>query len=486
MTNSGFFEGVNQLDVRSTTFTSNSIDTSGIDPFRQGVELTQKKYFQQGIAKIWSGNPGHTANIMDIGQKDDDLFPNQESFVETAPFNPVLYLGNYYSNQVVVINSPVNTNENGLDGIIEPLTIRRAVSFTSIDTPFEPHSIRGNLESGNFDLFSNSDQVISKVKISQETIGSAPYEDNVDMIGRIPTNLGYWPNATKKVGSFDDSQIKDGVMLPLSADGLIKEKLKDMSPATENYLARGFSSTSANLYENYDLSFIQKKTNYNPRNLNLTGWWSTNYSGVPWAGNNSSSNSLQHILSSGGTAATVGENLNSLATANFTSASSHSLIDSSNALSAYVSSNQYTYIALLRPSSPAAPTGNIYDNPTFIGDNAGNFGVVYSTSGIAVHHFSSPTYYQTEWVNCPAGQWYFVAVTYDGIVLRFYLNSIRVVPISIPSLTLGTTLRVGRGASTNYANFSLAELMISKNALTPDVIESIRERYFNPRYNLSL
>lgn len=248
-----FSEGSNPLDRRRMTFISNSIDTSAIDPFRQGVELTQPKYFQQGIAKIWSGNDGHEINVIDIGQRDDDIYADQDFYLEVAPFDPVLYLTDYYLTQVIVVDSPVNTNENGFDGIIEPLSIRRVVSFTSIDAPFEAHSVKGSLERGNYDPFRNSDAVVSKQRFSEVAIGYHSYEDNIDMTGQVPTNLGFWPTITTRIAAFNDSQIKSGVEITPLVETKFAETVKSMNPSTDGgYLPQDYFTTAASLHYSYD------------------------------------------------------------------------------------------------------------------------------------------------------------------------------------------------------------------------------------------
>lgn len=250
MATTPFFEGSNPSDRRRITFLSNSIDTSEVDPFRQGVELTQAKHFQQGIAKIWSGVPGHAIEMVEIGQNDDEIFPEHRHYEEVERFNPVLYLTDFYTNQVVVIDSAVSMNESTFDGIIEPLTIRRVISFTSIESPFESHSVKGNLESGNWNPFHNSDQLISKYDITEINLGTNFYEDNADMTGQIPTNIGFWPALTTRVKAFDDSRTPDGTMISSRALEDMKEALKSMDPATDNYLPENFVSSAA-LLTNY-------------------------------------------------------------------------------------------------------------------------------------------------------------------------------------------------------------------------------------------
>ena len=35
------------------------MNTSVTDPYRQGVEITQQKYYDAGFVKIFAGEPGH-------------------------------------------------------------------------------------------------------------------------------------------------------------------------------------------------------------------------------------------------------------------------------------------------------------------------------------------------------------------------------------------------------------------------------------------
>ena len=252
MTTKPFSEGKNQIDRVSTTFVSNSMDTTQVDAYRQGVELTLDRYFQQGIAKIWSGNENHAIEMRILGEEDDDIFPEVTCFVEVSKFDPVLSLRSDLSTQVVVIDTPISTNERCFDGVIEPLSIRRAITFSSIDVPFEAHSVNGSVEGGNLDAFRRADKIVSRFKIKDISIGNLPFEDNVDMFSGMPTNLGYWPATTKTIGSFDDAQKKDGIILPENASEDFKEKIKELSPATENYGPPGYDVSAAVFYDYND------------------------------------------------------------------------------------------------------------------------------------------------------------------------------------------------------------------------------------------
>lgn len=483
MSRTPFSEGTNPLDRKTITFVSNSIDTSAIDPYRQGVELTLGKYFQQGIAKIWSGNDGHQINVIDIGQKDDDIFADQDFFLEVAPFNPVLYLTDYFMSQVVVIDSPVNTNENGFDGIIEPLSIRRVISFTSIDAPFEAHSVKGSLETGNFDSFRNADAVVSKQRFSELSIGEQSYEDNVDMTGRVPTNLGFWPTISTKIGSFDDSQLKSGVMVPDFADSLILESLKTMSPTTDDYLPQDFFSTAASLY--YDTDFISPRPSslwFDPAiEMQLTAWWQAPYGGSPWLGQKSLATSGGRSLT-GGNPPSVGTPLNGYAVADF-DGTNDSLITGINAEN-FLSRTAWSAAALVNIRSVGVSA-----QPAIFVDVGVNVGIFLTSApeGAAVHTFQydgTNTVLASSWI--PLNTWIFVQSRYDGKYAQVRVNNGPWIKNAVgPVYDLGTQLNVGSASGAFYVNGKIAELMISNTLISDTTFEQARG-YVQRKYRVGV
>lgn len=147
---------------------SSSIDTSTIDAFRQGVEITQEKH-TLGIFKISAGTPGHIVKPTSYGVNDLDII-STGSYVEIDYFDPVDYIKLQEPGTTLkkVVTFPIITSDNDqqenyiLNGIIEPLTIRPVISFYSIEFPFESHAVRGEFSAGNSDSrkFSN-DRVLT-------------------------------------------------------------------------------------------------------------------------------------------------------------------------------------------------------------------------------------------------------------------------------------------------------------------------------------
>lgn len=225
--------------------TSNSIDTTTIDPFRQGVELTEDKFYYRGIVKIHAGYEEHQLPQAQFGEQSQEIQP-EKRFVDIDYFNPLLYIVGKSGTKksgltypIVFQHSLLNPG-NVLDGTIEPLAIRHVAMFSSIDAPFEAHAFKGNLESGNFNGYIHSDRVVNIQKVKDVSRGISLYEDNVDNFNDSPINLGYFPNTSKTVSPFEDDQIKSGITLSNSMSGDIRSTLTQMSPASDNYVPSNY------------------------------------------------------------------------------------------------------------------------------------------------------------------------------------------------------------------------------------------------------
>lgn len=167
------------LTMTSGSFNITGIDTSAIDGYRQGVELTQQKHFDAGIVKIHAGEPGHVLRKNVFGQ-DRILFP-EASFREVDYFNPVTFLetqgGDALFNNLTY-TYPIITGDNDqlesyvFDGVIEPFPIREVAAFFSIEAPFQARSIKGSVMGGNSDQTGASDLVLTVYDFNNKT-GSA-------------------------------------------------------------------------------------------------------------------------------------------------------------------------------------------------------------------------------------------------------------------------------------------------------------------------
>lgn len=169
-----------------------SLDTSAIDAFTQGVELSQLKRHDAGLVKVWSGEPGHEMQVTWYGEagpgitdpySDDatSYFTDPSSIVKTNPVFPVLVFPIQAAAQNTNLRTLRYETKNFtrgaaktktyrtdqdvagiiLNGIIEPLVIRMQPSFYSSDVPVDPHSVGGSAGVGNQDVNQSSDQVVT-------------------------------------------------------------------------------------------------------------------------------------------------------------------------------------------------------------------------------------------------------------------------------------------------------------------------------------
>jgi hypothetical protein len=154
-----FNESYTPTKKSSNIFTS-SINTSQIDQYRQGIELTTQKYYDTGMVKIHAGEQGHILNPIYIGNDIDIIFRKDDmSFSELDSFNPVTYIQN--QEFPTVINDGNLSLFYGLNGIVEPLTIRDCITFKNIELPYTIHSIKASMTNAAQDNFLASSEIVS-------------------------------------------------------------------------------------------------------------------------------------------------------------------------------------------------------------------------------------------------------------------------------------------------------------------------------------
>lgn len=164
--------------------------TVAIDPYTQGVELTQLKRHDAGFVKIWSGEPGHQMFVGWVGEQQPRItgpFVDDEAaylldpaaIIRNNPAFPVLMFPLQVSSgsggairykttdvvnsqqQVVRYRTEQDLAATTMNGVIEPLAIRLQPSFFSSDVPVNPHQPLGFVGQGNPDFFNATDQVVT-------------------------------------------------------------------------------------------------------------------------------------------------------------------------------------------------------------------------------------------------------------------------------------------------------------------------------------
>jgi|APSaa5957512622_1039677.scaffolds.fasta_scaffold48555_2 hypothetical protein len=155
-----------------------SIDTSAYDQFRQGI-YKYKPNVQKGIKPVIG--PELTSSFViqnTFGQFKEYL--NDTQCIETNRYDPIAALSDN-----ALLFSPITDTDferTKLNGTIEPLTIRAVSEFSSIDSPFEAHSIKGSFGDGNTNLWLATSQIVDKSTFV-EPVQIVPFIDAVDLMG---------------------------------------------------------------------------------------------------------------------------------------------------------------------------------------------------------------------------------------------------------------------------------------------------------------
>lgn len=250
-----FNEAPNVALNRSTSVFSSSIDTADIDMYRQGVEITQQKYFDKGTAKISAGEAGHVLARNRFGE--DKTWDTTSPFQDLDYFNPVTFLRAQSATSPLLVNLitfPIITSDNNqidnynLDGVIEPLTIRAAASFFSVDVPFESHAVKGSVMGGNVDSRSSTEQVLTVDYFSLRH--TVPFLDLIDMFGTLST-VGFFLDNNQPRDPFADTRFVGNVQHSASIGVDMLEAMSLMTGSTSNYVSlKKRSATSGWTFDN--------------------------------------------------------------------------------------------------------------------------------------------------------------------------------------------------------------------------------------------
>lgn len=250
-----FNEGPQPPRTKSTSLLTSSIDTSAIDGYRQGVEITQQSYFDQGTFKISAGEPGHVLAKTRFGQ--DKTWDTDPRFQDIDYFNPVRFLRAQDISSPLLMNLitfPIQTSDNqqienyNFDGVIEPITIRARAAFFSTDVPFEAHDVKGALMGGNSDSNLASDRVLTVDYVTGKK--PQPFLDMIDMFGPLST-VGFFIVAETKVNPFADARFVGNVVHSASIGNDMLSAITLMTGSTSNYVSSNkVSATSGWTFEN--------------------------------------------------------------------------------------------------------------------------------------------------------------------------------------------------------------------------------------------
>lgn len=242
--------------IPRTSITSSMIgghDTTAVDPYVQGVEMTRQRQYDAGLVKIWSGEQGHLVRPNGFGM-DRSLFPGL-AFADLDLFNPVTFIQAQALESPLwdnIFTFPIVTGDNdqlenfNFNGVIEPLTIRSVVSFFSIEAPLESHAVRANLVSGNDNQNNGTDRVLTVdyFQPNQQIVG---YLDMVDIIEGHPLN-GFFRFEFTSLEPFVDQRLVRNIPAISSEQDDFVEALAHMTGSTDNYVKYNQKSAACGYY----------------------------------------------------------------------------------------------------------------------------------------------------------------------------------------------------------------------------------------------
>lgn len=228
-------EGPLQVRRQISPINSSSINTDAIDAYRQGVEITQLKHFDNGIIKISAGEPGHFLKKNNFGM--DKFYKKPGTpYQDIDYFDPIDFIEVQRDESYILVNLitfPIITDDLDhaenyqLNGIIEPLTIRSVASFYSINVPFEAHEVRGCLMGGNTDQNFASDQITSIYEFDVR------YDNTIEHLD----NDGYYKFDKSRLLPFNDNTNIANLITINSIDSSFIPAIINMTGSTENYIS---------------------------------------------------------------------------------------------------------------------------------------------------------------------------------------------------------------------------------------------------------
>lgn len=244
------FDDSQQVIYTPTTSSTGGIDTSGIDQFRQGVEIkTNSQRFLSTQPKIWSGDFHHYVTYSPIGQaRSFTEYENSRVWEDLPEFSPVLYieLGSSYP-QPVVFNDDSPQDETS----VEPITI--PYRKTSTEGPFFAHRVAGEVEDGNnFDSsFKNANRT-SQFWDYDDPIQNRPFlDEGQEVYGSLDSGIvvdGDIFSKERLLRAFDDTTIDDIVQSTSASSDLMAVLLDLKMNLNEDLRPSRTRSANANTF----------------------------------------------------------------------------------------------------------------------------------------------------------------------------------------------------------------------------------------------
>jgi hypothetical protein len=202
-----------------------AINTSEVDQFRQGVEISTQSYRFKGLYKIWSGQLKGITRVITYGQPVSFTeFENSMAWEENDKFNPVAFieLGENYNFPIVFNDGPSQAQE----AIVRPLSIPFLERSTDLESA---HDIRASLEEGNQDtrfLGGHSDRISQFIN----------FRDKRDFVPFLDDGVSYIGNGSILNDIITPGFLNEGISTIPPYDDLGNEKIISKIQTTNNTL----------------------------------------------------------------------------------------------------------------------------------------------------------------------------------------------------------------------------------------------------------
>lgn len=234
-----FNDAAEPLTVTLSTNHSGSIDTSAIDAYRQGVEMSSIQHWTNGLVKIHAGETDHVLRQLSFGAGPNvdtttTRYNNARWFNESDRYDAYAAIRSNHSGSFsTYLNDDEQDYNRPLNGIIEPLAIRTSSDVKS-QQYVNAHVVRATFGSGNADSEGRTDVVehvhrtnaIDKIAayVDNSTIASSsldrPYDDTLDSRSRILQDVFERnPDMRAALSQLDfstDSYVPSGSLSPTS------------------------------------------------------------------------------------------------------------------------------------------------------------------------------------------------------------------------------------------------------------------------------
>ncbi len=230
------------------------------------------------------------------------------------------------------------------------------------------------------------------------------------------------------------------------------------------------------------------RTDFDPSQLSLTGWWRANYAGSPWTGVASAGSSGSRDLTEATNPPTVSSGgLSTFDVGDWDG--TNDLLGGANTSNFYSAATGFAAV-LFNADTAAAPGAKPYNSPGFVSDAGGptvHFG--WATTGIWPTVYNGTVWVEPTAIACATGAWHWAFMWWASATLYVALDRGSSNSVAIPgagTVSLGTNaLRVGRSpVGPKWYDGKIAEILLSNTDLSGQISNIVS--YGNTRYALSL